>query len=592
MVSLALLIPLPFLLVGLLALVLPRQSKFAGYIGSLAGLLTVLLSIAVWNAHGSFTVTWFSLFGESITWGAFVDPLSLLLSILIAGIGTLIFLYSTAYFDEGEDLRRFFFLLSLFASSMLGVVLSTNLLQLFFCWELVGVSSFLLIGFWHKKASAVRAAKKAFLTIILGDVFLFLGILSLRLSYGTFDIQTILSSLHFDTLTVLGAIGILIGAISKSAQFPLHAWLPDAMEGPTPVSAFLHSATMVKAGLFLVARMLPLLILAGLGNTLVAIAIITIFLSALIALVETDVKRVLAYSTMNHLAFILLALGLGATGAGLYHLATHSVAKALLFLSAGVIIHMAGTQDMTKMNLHGGWGLLSICSLLGVASLAGIPPFSGFFSKDAIFESVIHTQNPLLIGAFSVAIFLSSLYLFRWYFMVFHPKTDLFSSNSHAKNSIHWQMLLPLVILAIPVAVLGALGTLISSWLGAEPGHFGVVAVVSIILSLLGFFTAYMAFRKNLSFSWISDSSFAMACRAKFLLDDMTLWVGMIFSRLSSGVAWADDAIVNRGVRGVGTSITGVGSSMRKIQTGKSSTYLVAFILGAIMLIILSRWTL
>ncbi|MDD9953343.1 MAG: NADH-quinone oxidoreductase subunit L [Candidatus Woesearchaeota archaeon] len=548
--------------------------KYAGYVGSFAGLVTLCLLPML--SRGLVEVPWFVAAGEEFFWSMMVDNLSLLLGGVVGGIGIFVFFYSTGYMTEKEDLRRFYAVLALFAMAMLGVVFSANLFQLVFFWELVGVSSYLLVGFWHQKETAIRAARKAFLTIIVGDAFLLGGVILLWTYYGTASIPVLLESVEANTVTILAGIGIVIGAISKSAQFPLHDWLPDAMEGPTPVSSFLHSATMVKAGLFLIARMLPLLVAVGLAPVLVIIAVLTIIISACIALVETDIKRVLAYSTMNQLAFILLALGIGATTAALFHLTTHSVFKALLFMAAGVMIHTAGTQDMRKMHIRSGKNLVAITTLIGVLALGGVPPFSGFFSKDAIFEGLLAHGDITLLVVFSIAVIMSAAYIFRWYFMLF--------SKSGKKAHANLGMTLPLPILAFLTVVGGGGMWLFFEW-WHEHAHIGITAVISLGLVGVGWLIAFAIYRKDLKILWLSHSGLAHFCRERFLFDKLYSSLGRFVQGIGAFWAWFDNNVVDGLVRGIGHVAVILGDLLRRIETGRIPTYVGALILGFITIV-------
>jgi NADH-quinone oxidoreductase subunit L len=579
------LIPAPFLLVMIAALLWPRRSEYVGYLGAAAGLVTLALVYLTWRSGTpGGELEWFAVAGTMFTWSVMVDQLSLLLAGIVAGIGTFIFLYSVGYMDASEELRRYYAELALFATSMLAVVMSANLFQLFFAWELVGVSSYLLIGYWHDRKTAIAAARKAFITIIIGDAFLLAGIFLLWKGYGTFAIAPILEAARADTITTIAGLFIIIGAISKSAQFPLHAWLPDAMEGPTPVSAFLHSATMVKAGLFLVARFLPLLAIAGLSPVLIIIAVITIIISACMALVENDIKRVLAYSTMNQLAFILLAFGLGATVAGLYHLLNHSVFKALLFMAAGVIIHLAGTQDIRQMELKLGWNVLAVTTAIGALALAGLPPLSGFFSKDAIFEQILHTGNAALILVFSIAIIMSAAYISRWYLLIFRRN----GSVAH----VHWQMRAPLPILAALVVFGGLITGMFYSWWDSSASASLFAGVLSTILALAGFGIAYAIYWRGMDINWLSRSSMAEFFRQRFLLDDLGSALASAVQGIGKAMVWVDTHIVDRTVVGVGHMLSAVGALLRRFISGHPTNYLFAFVIGFIIIIITLRFVL
>lgn len=573
------LILVPFAIVLVAALLVPRKhARELGYLGLLAGIATVVLATVM--PRGVSRMQWFSAAGQVFEMSFWVDPLSILLAIVVGGIGLFVFWYSTGYFGKREDLNRYYFLLSLFAFSMLGVVLSANLFQLFFFWELVGASSFLLIGFWHSKERAARAAGKAFITIIVGDALFLAGIALLWVRYGTFDIPAILDVFVVDTITLLAGIGLLAGALSKSAQFPFHDWLPDAMEGPTPVSTFLHSATMVKAGLFLIARFLPVLLAVGLGRWMMLVAVITILISACIALVEFDIKRVLAYSTMNQLAFILLAFSVGSLTAGLYHLVTHSVFKALLFFSSGIAIHAAGTQDLRKMKFRLSWDAFTISTLVGVLALAGVIPFSGFFSKEAIFEGLIGIGHPELVIVFLLAVFLSAAYIFRWCFLLF--------ARQGARAEANLDMLGPLPILAI-FSIVGGLMTagFFRVWGADIPHYFGLSTWAGFLFVVLGFFVTFMVyFRGTWNVNLLSRSAMAEAFRERFLMSALYGGLGKGVLLLARLAVWIDGMIIDRTVRGIGHVFCGAGQQLRKMQAGSIAVYLFALLLGFLVLVV------
>jgi len=565
------LIPVPFILVMLYALVVPNgKNRHVGYLGAIAGIVTLLLA---WTATSA-TIPWFSLAGWTISVSAMMDTVSIVLASLVAGIGIFVFLYSVGYFKKGEDLKRYYVLLALFAWSMLGVVIAGNLFQLFFCWELVGVSSYLLIGFWHKREEARRAAAKAILTILTGDVFFLIGILVLAWHYNTIDITQLLSMLKPDGLTTLAGVGIILGGISKSAQFPLHGWLPDAMAGPTPVSAFLHSATMVKAGLFVIVRFLPLLVLTGLTPLLTAIALITIVMSGMMALVEKDIKRVLAYSTMNQLAFMLLAFSLGAVVAGLFHMVTHAIFKALLFFVAGIVIHTTSTQDLTKTHIKWSWTLVPVSALVGVLALAGVVPFAGFFSKEAIFETVLHASWPIIL-VFTVAIMLSAAYIFRWFFLIFGK------TGRTAKGS--WELFASLPVLAF----LALCGGFLRYVFWDEPHALGVTALLSTALLALGVLAAYEIFVRKHRMSWLIQSPFAEVSRQRFLMNNVYNFFARVVMVIGRIILWIDESVIDRSIRLLGRFFTSVSAFLRHAQSGNVQTYLAVFILGFLILAVI-----
>ncbi|MCH8049684.1 NADH-quinone oxidoreductase subunit L, partial [Patescibacteria group bacterium] len=365
---------------------------------------------------------------SDISVGFLVDPINLLMLTVVTIVSFFVQMFSVFYMSEDGDKPRYFGFLSLFSFSMIGIVLSSNLLQTFMFWELVGLTSYLLIGFWFEKKSASDAARKAFMINRLADLGFFIAIVFLFLTYGSLDLSALQSpaisnQLPLGLVTVIGIL-IFLGIAGKSAQFPFHVWLPDAMEGPTPVSALIHSATMVAAGVFLLARIFP--IFAASQTTLWVILVvgtITSLLSATIACVQTDIKRILAYSTISQLGLMVMGIASGAWVAGLFHLTTHAFFKSLLFLTAGALIHHSGSNDIFIIGQRGAKKNKFMMLVLGFGlfSLCGIPPFSGFFSKDAILHS-LKEGYPLFYAAGLLVTFFTALYSFRMLFILLNAK--------------------------------------------------------------------------------------------------------------------------------------------------------------------------
>jgi NAD(P)H-quinone oxidoreductase subunit 5 len=427
--------------------------------------------------------------------GYLIDPLSAIMLVLVTTVGVLVMIYSDGYMSHDQGYVRFFGYLSLFTASMLGLVLSPNLVQVYIFWELVGMCSYLLVGFWFTRPSAAQACQKAFITNRVGDFGLLLGILGLYVTTGSFDIPIIAERLHSLiitdsinlTLVTVFLILFFMGPIAKSAQFPLHVWLPDAMEGPTPISALIHAATMVAAGIFLVARSIPIFqeipfimnLIAWTGGS-------TAFLGATIALAQRDLKRGLAYSTMSQLGYMMLALGIGSYKVGLFHLITHAYSKALLFLGSGSVIHamepIVGynpnkSQDMGYMGgLRKYMPVTGTTFLIGTLSLCGIPPFACFWSKDEILSDA-WSKFPILGWLAWLTAGLTAFYMFRMYLLTFegdfrgNVPSDLSESaisNNVEKRNLYphestFTMILPLVILSIPTIGIGLLGAPIPS---------------------------------------------------------------------------------------------------------------------------------
>ena len=523
---------LPVLASGVIALLKqPRRKTAAALsIGSLAFSLVLALVafahvFAGW-AHGvqvreTWNFTWFQFGATNVDLGWVLDPLSAVMLVMVTFVGLLIFIYSTGYMAHDENFTRFFCFLSLFAGAMLGVIIANSLLLLFMCWELVGLTSYLLIGFWYFKPSAAAAAKKAFLTTRVGDVFFLLGIVWLFSGTGTLlfynggagsmESHALLGLLLERSafgLSAAGAIGLLIfaGAAGKSGQFPLHVWLPDAMEGPTPVSALIHAATMVAAGVYLIARVYPLMHAGALtGGTTVALAIVTwigaftAVFAALIAVAQNDIKRILAYSTVSQLGYMMAGLGMGGVAVGMFHLITHAFFKALLFMGAGSVIHGCHEeQDIRKMGgLKSDMPVTFLTYSIGMLALCGFPLlFSGFWSKDGILEAAQHFS--LSKGPFYMLVFgalLTAFYMTRQMSYVFFGRNR---GEKHAHESPK-AMIVPLAILAFFAIALGAIGTPTWPWFRAflegratvfepgvilEPGLLALMATSTVVVLL------------------------------------------------------------------------------------------------------------
>ena len=488
---------LPILASGVIALLKQTKRRTAATlaIGSMSvSLLLALLSfIVVLNGGSSnrefFNFTWVQVGAASVDLGWVLDPLSAVMLVMVSFVGLLIFIYSVGYMAHDDNYTRFFCFLSLFAGAMLGVVISNSLLLLFMCWEIVGLTSYLLIGFWYKKPAAAAAAKKAFLTTRIGDVFFLLGIVWLFAQTGTLlfynkgagsieqgALAGLLSQHAALGLSAAGAIALLIfaGAAGKSGQFPLHVWLPDAMEGPTPVSALIHAATMVAAGVYLIARVYPLMQAGALaGGSTTALTVITwvgaftAVFAALIAVAQNDIKRILAYSTVSQLGYMMAGLGLGGVAVGIFHLITHAFFKALLFLGAGSVIHGCHEeQDIRRMG--GLWSKMPLTFAtygIGMLALCGFPLlFSGFWSKDGILEAAQHwsiAKTPFYMPVFGAL--LTAFYMTRQVAYVFFGAWRG-GKQAHESPAV---MTVPLAILAFFAIALGAIGTPAWPWFRA-----------------------------------------------------------------------------------------------------------------------------
>jgi NADH-quinone oxidoreductase subunit L len=466
--------------------------------------------------------TWLSIGDVQLTAGFEVNQLNALMLVIVSLVSLLVHTYSKGYMHDDERFHVFYAYLGLFTFAMLGLVLSPNLLQTYIFWELVGVGSFLLIGFYFYKEDAKKAAKKAFIMTRIGDVGLFIGMILLFWQVGSFEYDEIFAAVEAGSISAgmitLTAILIFIGAVGKSGQFPLHTWLPDAMEGPTPVSALIHAATMVAAGVYLVAALFPLFTASETAlMTVAVVGAITAIFAASIGLVQTDIKRVLAYSTVSQLGYMMLALGSAGYVAGVFHLMTHAFFKALLFLAAGSVIHAVHTQNIEEMG--GLWKKLRVTGplfLVGTLAISGVPLFSGFFSKDEILISAWVHGNTALFWLAVIAAFFTAFYMFRLFFLVFTGEARKEIKQVHESPAV---MTLPMVVLGVLAVVAGYVntpwfGTFLGDWLveGNEAlGHGHVegpawIMIVATLVSLAGIFLAYLMYgKKSLSRDWLSS---------------------------------------------------------------------------------------
>jgi NADH-quinone oxidoreductase subunit L len=623
MVQYAWLVPLLPLIAYVLLLVLGRkvQEALAASVSVLFTLAAFVVSFLVLNdvvqngVHAPVVYQWFNIAGHPITVGYEVTPLNAMMLVVVTFVSTLVLLFSKGYMHGDDRFGVFYQYLNLFIFSMLGLVISPNLLQVYIFWELVGLCSYLLVGFWYFKPEAAQAAKKAFIVTRIGDVGFFIGIILLFLATGSFDYDVIFKAVqahqfavHWtspETFVTLTAILIFIGAIGKSAQFPLHVWLPDAMEGPTPVSALIHAATMVAAGVYLVARTFPLFAASPTALDVVAyIGGITAILAALIGLTQRDIKRVIAYSTVSQLGYMMMALGVSSYVASVFHLMTHAFFKALLFLAAGSVIHAVDTQDLFKMGgLFKKMPITAVTFLAGALALSGIPPFAGFWSKDDILLGAYRSGHMGLYTLGVVAAFFTAFYIFRVYFLTFTGEYKGDPGKHPHEGS--WVMTLPLVLLGILATVSGFLNSPftneafsrfiqktgdIGSTYEVDYGLMGISAVVGLLGILLA---AAMYWWKA-----IDPAKLATALRPlyalssnKFYFDEIyhvvivvpVVWIGRILNFVDR---WIVDGIVN--LLGEGTYVTGIG--LKYGQNGQVQTYGLITVLGALILIGISLW--
>ena len=563
--------------------------------------------------------------GVSLVMGTLVDPISALMLIVVTVVGFLVMLYSIGYMHQDRGLPRYYAELSLFLAAMTGLVLADNLLEFFLFWELVGVCSYFLIGFYYEKPSAASAAKEAFLVTRVGDVMFLLGIFLYFTHYATAGpagsggwaangfpfvagnvpfLQAAMGG-HGTVLTVAG-IMILGGAAGKSAQFPLHVWLPDAMEGPTTVSALIHAATMVAAGVYLLAVASLFLGFTSLDLLLiVAIGGFTSFFAATMAVVHADIKRVIAYSTISQLGYMVLAVGAGFTMVGLFHLFTHAFFKALLFLAAGSVIHAVGTQDLFRMGgLRRRMPVTAAAFAVGGLSLAGLPPFAGFWSKDDILSSVYSTLGahpaywPFFLLAFA-AVFLTAYYIFRAWFLAFSGASPRDAALAHAHEG-PWVMQVPLVVLSALAVGAGLLvylpsfaGLLLHGQGAAAAGIPPVFAPRDLALSggsvglgVAGLGTAWLLWG-NGRVAALPSSSAARGVRTvlleRYYLKAGFDWIGTrgVYS-IARAADFVDRYVIDGTVHGLERAFAGLSDRLRRMQTGLVSDYAAYFVAGLV----------
>jgi NADH-quinone oxidoreductase subunit L len=592
-----LVLAMPFVSFLLLAIVGPlrRTGRGAGLVSIAAIAISFAAAIFVWTQGfvAEQTWTWIPADGGPLaTVGVLVDPLANAMLVLVTLVSLLVQIYSLAYLSDERPapLGRYYTYQSLFVFSMLGLVLAPGFLQMFVFWELVGLCSYLLIGFWYERPAAARAAVKAFWITKLGDVGFIVGIVLLWSATGTFEFTELFEKAQNNELAIPGLAVIMfliyLGAVGKSAQFPLHVWLPDAMEGPTPVSALIHAATMVTAGVYMVTRTEPLFALVPGVMTLIAwVGAFTALLAATMACVEGDIKRVLAYSTVSQLGYMMAAAGSGAAPAGFLHLLTHGLFKALLFLAAGAVIHAVGTNDIFRMGgLFRAMPQTAIVFIVGTLALAGVPPLAGFFSKEAVLGGVWEAQltGPFLMLALTAL--LTAFYMFRVVFVTFFGR-------AHAGGHPHeapWLMRGPLWLLAALTLVFGIRLAMHGGEAAGEAPAW--LAPFSVGLALAGFALAWAMYQRGAIDPARMSAVLAPVdylARRRYGLDALYagLYRGIIlgFSRL---IGWIDRYFVD-GILNALTALTlRAGDSLRHIQSGRAQDYVYGVAFGVLLLFV------
>ena len=593
--------------------------RTAGWISTLTTFLAfagaLIAFVALWRAgpadreHVSTAYTWLAAGDFHVSVQVLLDTLSSTMMLIVSGVGGLIVWYSMGYMAGDDEERRYFAYMSLFVFSMLLLVQAGNFLLLLAGWGLVGLASYLLIGFWHARPEAVAAAKKAFVMNAIGDATLALGLVLLIWQTGTLEFAGVFSQVDSmsSTMVTLVALGLLGGALAKSAQIPLHTWLPDAMEGPTPVSALIHAATMVTAGVYLLVRASPIFEAApDVQHLAASLGAITLLVAGVVALVQWDIKRVIAYSTMSQIGYMFMAAGIGAYGYAIFHLMTHAFFKALLFMSAGLVIHhLDGEQDIRKMGgLKSAMPRTHAAFLVGSLSLAGIPIFAGFWSKDGIVAAAFASNDTLgaiLYACGLVGALLTGLYTFRLYFAVFHgEQSELVREHAHGEHGEGpVSMLVPVAVLSV-LATIGGLVAIPGVWEPflnwiddtAEPLVTASVAqdygtsAIAVALAVVGFLVARRAFSAGRQL--VTNPGIWRVLEHKLYFDEA---YDALFYRPAVALSNAlrrnvEEPVVERSLDEVGSGTLQVSGEVARVQSGLLRSYAVAVAVAVSILIV------
>jgi len=618
------LIPLlTFLILGLLGDKL--KSTLSGIIGTCSMFISFLMSIftayqyffnfgkvdGVYQKIIGFNMVWLNFTDKlHVDMGTLLDPISVMMLVVVTTISFMVHIYSNGYMKGDPAMPRFFAFLSLFSFSMLGLVLATNIFQIYIFWELVGVSSFLLIGYYYEKPSAVAASKKAFIVTRFADLGFLIGILLLSFNTETFDFISLTdpsgsaitqgSSILFLGMSTMtwAVLFIFIGGAGKSAMFPLHIWLPDAMEGPTPVSALIHAATMVVAGVYLVARLFPLFAIAAPEGLQIVgyVGAFSSLFAAIIAMTQHDIKRVLAFSTMSQIGYMMAALGVSGYGghdglgfmASMFHLFTHAMFKALLFLGAGSIIHAVHSNVMQDMGgLRKYMPITHITFLIACLTIAGMPPFSAFFSKDEILVAALHHNKIIFVVEYLVA-GITAFYMFRLYFNIFWGKDQHYHHTPHESPLT---MTIPLIFLALAAVSTGFIPfneLVTSDGKAFEIETEWIVAIPSVLIGIVGIVIALFLYKKP---STIPDKIssglkfFYTWAFNKFYFDELYLFITkkVIFNLISKPIAWFDRHVIDAFMDLIGKTTVESSKSIKELQSGQLQKYAFIFVTGSVI---------
>ncbi|MCY4403918.1 MAG: NADH-quinone oxidoreductase subunit L [Candidatus Poribacteria bacterium] len=608
-----------FLINGLFGKWLKGNEKLSGGIGALAVLVSLIFSIIAFisvkngnplEGDAGHLYSWIVGGDFAVNIGFHVDALTTVMLLVITGVGFLIHVYSIGYMHGDEGYTRYFAYLNLFVFAMLILVLGNNYLMMFVGWEGVGLCSYLLIGFWYEKQTATDAGKKAFIVNRIGDFGFLLGMFTLFAAFGSLDFVSIFDKAEAGTIDIVfgettkatlmvATLLLFVGAIGKSAQLPLYVWLPDAMEGPTPVSALIHAATMVTAGVYMIARSGILYNLAGTGWVVAWIGVLTALFAAIIALKQNDIKRILAYSTVSQLGYMFVGVGVGAYASGIFHLVTHAFFKGLMFLTAGSVMHaMANELDIRKMGgLRKKLPITHVTFLVGALAIAGAPFLSGFWSKDEILHSA-WGSFPFIYIIGLITAFLTAFYMFRLIFVTFYGQSRVepeVESHLHESPAVMW---LPLVILAVPSALIGLLLGVGGhhSWFHhftenvfpkahETSGNVYLFMAISSVVGIAGIAYAWKRYKNRVP-SAEPTNTLQQVVANKFYVDEVyNTFIVQPIKGASHFLLWKlfDSGIIDGIVNGVAALIRVIGGMLRRLQTGIVQAYIVSMVVGIVL---------
>lgn len=611
-----------FLINGLFGKWLKGNEKLSGGIGAVAVLVSLICSIIAFvsvkngntlEGQAGFVYSWIAGESFSVDIGFHVDALTTVMLLVITGVGFLIHVYSIGYMHGDEGYTRYFAYLNLFVFAMLILVLGNNYLMMFVGWEGVGLCSYLLIGFWYEKQSATDAGKKAFIVNRIGDFGFLLGMFTLFAAFGSLDFVSIFDKaatgdfeIVFGETTkftlVVATLLLFVGAIGKSAQIPLYVWLPDAMEGPTPVSALIHAATMVTAGVYMIARSAVLYNIAETGAVVAWIGVLTALFAAIIALKQNDIKRILAYSTVSQLGYMFVGVGVGAYASGIFHLVTHAFFKGLMFLTAGSVMHaMANELDIRKMGgLRNKLPITHATFLVGALAIAGAPFLSGFWSKDEILHSAWGSSKIIYIIGLATA-FLTAFYMFRLIFVTFYGKSRVepeVASHLHESPAVMW---LPLAILAVPSALIGLLLGVggHNSWFhhftekvagfkgdhGEALGSAIPFMIISSIVGIAGIAFAWTRYKNRVPSAEPTNALQKLVANKFYIDEAYNTFIVQPIKNASHFLLWKlfDVGIIDGIVNSVAALIRVIGGTLRRLQTGLVQAYIVSMVIGIVL---------